>query len=79
MIGYNENELIGMEIFSLMDKKSKKIAKNCIINVKEGNKGLNELNLIKKDGTNITALIKISPVLDNKKYIGCLALIFDIT
>lgn len=79
MIGYEEKELLGMNILSLADDESFKIVKECSINIKTGKKSQNELKLIKKDGKSIHVLNNISSIRDNGEYIGCLALISDIT
>lgn len=79
MLGYQEKELIGRHVFSLMDQNSANIAKNCLVSVKEGNNGEHELKLIKKSGNTIYAYFKVSPIMDNGNYNGCLALILDIT
>jgi len=79
MMEYNEDELIGRHIFSLMPQNSVDIAEKCLIDIKKGNRGYNELQLIKKNGELIYAYFRVSPIIDNGTYGGCLALILDIT
>lgn len=79
MLGYKENELIGKKIFSLMDTESIQIGNSCFINVKNGKKAQNEFKFLRKDGSIIQVLINVSPIINNNKYKGCLALVSDIT
>lgn len=79
MIGYEEKELLGMNILSLVDDESFKIVKDCCMNIKTGKKSQNELKFIKKDGKSIHVLNNVSSIGDNDEFIGCLALISDIT
>ncbi|MGZ7135796.1 MAG: PAS domain S-box protein, partial [Methanobacterium sp.] len=79
MLGYNENELKGREILSLMDAESRQIAEMCMREAKKGKKGQNEIRLIKKDGTLLNVLTNVSPIIYDHQYKGCLALISDIT
>lgn len=79
MIGYEEKELLGRNILSLVDDESFKIVKECSINIRTGKKSQNELKFIKKDGKSIHVLNNVSSIRDNNEYIGCLALVSDIT
>ncbi len=79
MLGYEKDELQGRDIFSLMNDESQKKAKACMINIKKGEKGQNELTMIKKDGKELNVLTNVSAILDDQQYSGCLALISDIT
>ncbi len=80
MLGYETEEMLGINMLSFIDKKDTNNAKKILIKIKKNEKNQSELKFIKKDSTKRYFSMEISPIFDKYgKYIGALAGIKDTT
>jgi diguanylate cyclase (GGDEF)-like protein/PAS domain S-box-containing protein len=79
-LGYGEEELIGKNIYELVDEKNKKVFKHALERRKEGISESYEITLKHKTGSDIYAIVSASPMTDpSGKVIGAFAFITDVT
>ncbi len=80
MLGYTEKEMLGKHLFDFMDKQGIEIATKLIKRRKAGIKEQHDFEFMTKDGNRIITTIETAPIYDdNKKYIGAIAGVIDIT
>ncbi len=80
MLGYTVEEMVGKHLFSFMDGKGKKIAKQDLERRKQGIKEQHEFEFIRKDGTRLYALVETAPIVDEQEtYRGAVAGVQDIS
>jgi PAS domain S-box-containing protein len=80
MLGYTVEEMIGRHLFSFMDEKGIENCKNNLQRRVEGITEEHEFEFITKQGRKINALLKTSPVLNDRgEYNGAIAGVTDIT
>lgn len=79
-LGYREEELIGKNIYELVDGKNKKVFEHALERRKEGISESYEITLKHKAGSDIYAIVSASPMTDpSGKVIGAFAFITDVT
>ncbi|MDD5773518.1 MAG: PAS domain S-box protein [bacterium] len=77
MLGYTEQEVIGVSFLKFLDEKEQTYIQE---NLERRKRGIRERRIFKKDGSSLWALESISPLLDaNGKVNGQLIMITDIT
>lgn len=77
MLGYSEQEIIGVYFFKFLDEKEQTYIQE---NLERRKRGIRERLISRKDGSSLWALESISPLLDaNGKINGQLIMITDIT
>ncbi|MEX1139741.1 MAG: PAS domain S-box protein [Bacteroidota bacterium] len=80
MLGYTVEEITGRFIYEFMDEEGKAIAAKSLENRQKGINEQIDFKYIRKDGTALWALIKVSSMYDeNQAYSGALAMVTDIT
>ncbi|MBF0238163.1 MAG: SpoIIE family protein phosphatase [SAR324 cluster bacterium] len=80
MLGYTENEMLEQHFFAFMDKQDVVQVKNKLALRKLGITDQFEIELIRKDGHTISALVAMSPMTDKSdNYEGLIAAVTDIT
>ena len=80
MLGYDEGEMLGKEIFSFMDEREIEIATRNVERRKEGIAEQHDFEYIRKDGERITVTMQVAPIMDeNGDYAGSIAGVIDIT
>ncbi|HEX8333745.1 MAG TPA: PAS domain S-box protein [Segetibacter sp.] len=80
ILGYDEAEILGKEIFYFIDTESQRLAEKAMENKRKGNTGQGDIKYITKAGEKITANVSANPIFnDDGKYIGALAMVTDIT
>ncbi len=80
ILGYDSLEMIGRQAFDFMDEEGKTLAKMRFENSKKGIKESYEHKYIRKDGTYIITLVKVTPLKDRDgTFAGSIGLVTDIT
>ena len=80
MLGYTAAEMMGKSIYDFMDEEGKAIAAKSLENRQKGINEQIDFKYIRKDGTALWALIKVSSMYDeNQANSGELAMVTDIT
>jgi PAS domain S-box-containing protein len=80
LLGYAEDEMIGMHVFELMEEERRPLARENLIRRQRGIEERNEVKLRRKNGTAIWVISSVNPVYDrNGQYAGALALFGDLT
>jgi PAS domain S-box-containing protein len=80
ILGYDEEEILGKEIYQFIDEESQEAAKSGMKLRKHGESGQGDFKYRTKAGTQVTANISANPIFDDDgKYIGALAMVTDIT
>jgi len=80
MLGYRPEEMIGKSVDSLFDEKNRIEVKKKIDRREKEVTEEYEIELLKKDGESINAIVGASPIIDsNGAYQGAIAVITDIT
>jgi len=80
MLGYTVEEMIGKHLFSFMDEQGVKIATQNLARRQQGIKEQHDFEFLRKDGTNIYAILETAPMTDQDgNYIGAIAGVQDIT
>lgn len=80
MLDYSVDEMLGKHLFSFMDEKRVKIAKEKMNERKNGIKSQHEFIFQKKNGQQIRTLLNTSPIFDSQgNYAGAITGISDIT
>ncbi len=80
MLGYKVEEIIGKPVFDFMDAKGIVTAKAVLKRGEGGGSEQMEQRFIRKDGAFITALVQISPLIDEGgNFLGSIAGVLDIT
>jgi PAS domain S-box-containing protein len=79
MLGYAEEEMIGRDIFSFIDKRKIPEAKKYLERRSEGISEQFEFQYFRKDGNKIDLLFEATPMFDNQNsFIGALRCVTDI-
>lgn len=80
LLGYTQDEMLGMHLFEFLDEKGIEGAK---INLKRRKNGVKEQHdsvFLRKDGRKIYTLIETTPLFDDEEhYLGALASVMDIS
>ncbi len=79
ILGYDDNEMYGRNLFSFMDEKGEKLAKE---NLKKGDYDVSktlEFVFLHKNNSTIWTEINTSPIIQDGRYFGALAMVTDIT
>ena len=79
ILGYEEGEMTGKGLFDFMDKEGVEIAKSNLAKREIGISEIHEFKLITKLGVTVWTQMNASPMFEDKKYIGALAMVTDIT
>jgi PAS domain S-box-containing protein len=80
MLGYTPEEMRDRPFFAFMDERGIEISQASLERRKQGISEDHELELHRKDGTRIVALMHASPMMDaDGNYLGALAGVLDIT
>jgi two-component system cell cycle sensor histidine kinase/response regulator CckA len=80
ILGYRREEMLGKSLFHFLPKSARARAALRIERARHGISEETEVDVVRKDGTELWALIKTSPIRDqNGKYIGILAMLTDRT
>jgi len=80
LLGYTEDEMIGMHIFAFMDEERRPTTERNLMRRQQGIEERHEVKLRRKDGTPIWVLGSVNPVFDQQgRYAGSLALLGDLT
>ncbi len=80
MLGYTEKEMMGKHLFDFMDKQGIEIATKLIKRREAGIKEQHDFEFLTKKGNRIITTIETAPIYDdNKKYIGAIAGVINIT
>jgi PAS domain S-box-containing protein len=80
LLGYTEEEMIGMHIFAFLDEQWRPIAEQILIRLQHGIEERNEVKLTRKDGRPIWVIESTNAVFDrNGQYAGSLTLLGDLT
>jgi len=78
-LGYPPEEIIGRSAFDFIETEAKIIAKAQFEERRRGLANTYELNLKKKDGTNLVSLISAAPLMVNGAFLGSIGIFTDIT
>ena len=79
ILGYEDGEMIGRNLFSFMDEEAGELAKE---NLKRRQSGVSEtldFGFLNKKGATIWTQMNTSPIIQDGRYFGSLAMITDIT
>ena len=80
LLGYTEEEMIGMKVFAFMDAERRPVAEQNLLRRQRGIEERQAVKLRRKDGTAIWVLASANPVYDREgRYAGSLALLGDLT
>lgn len=80
MLGYSEEEMLGMPIFAFSNEEGQEIAKNNLQLRRQGIAGKLDFKFRRKDGSELWAIITSSPIMDESgNFTGVLGMITDIT
>ncbi len=80
MLGYAPSEMLGRSIFEFMDAEGLEISRQSLERRRQGISETAETKYIRRDGTELWALMHASPLCDAEgKYVGALALLTDNT
>jgi PAS domain S-box-containing protein len=80
LLGYTEEEMIGLHVFEFMDEQRRPIAQENLMRRQRGVEDRQELQLRRKDGTFVWVIGSAVPVYDREgRYAGSLALLGDLT
>ncbi len=80
MSGYELHELIGKNVFSLMDSKVEAMAREAMTNPTQGLSETYDLTLRRKDGAEFVVSLASTPTFDeHRRYVGALASVRDVT
>ncbi len=80
MMGYRVDEMVGKPLFSFLDRKGQDTVEKKLERRRKGVREQYELQLRRKDGTPLWALLETSPLTDREgRFIGALAMMTDIS
>ena len=80
LLGYAEDEMLGMHVFQLMDEERKPIAQQNLMRRQRGIEERYEVKLRRKDGTSVWVIGSANPVYDRDgRYAGSLGVFGDLT
>jgi PAS domain S-box-containing protein len=80
LLGYTEEEMIGLHIFDLMDEERRPAAQQNLMRRQKGIEERQEVKLRRKDGSPIWVIGSTNPVYDREgRYAGALALLGDLS
>jgi len=79
LLGYTEEEMIGMHVFECMDEALRPIAQENLMRRQRGIEEQHEIKLRRKDGSHIWVIGSANPVYDRHgRYAGALAVVGDL-
>ncbi|MBU7016743.1 MAG: PAS domain S-box protein [Theionarchaea archaeon] len=80
MLGYTVEEMVGIHLFSFMDKEGVAVCKRYIERRKQGIQEQHDFEFLRKDGTPLYAAIETSPIIDDEgRFKGAIAGVMNIT
>jgi PAS domain S-box-containing protein len=80
LLGYTQEEMIGKDVFTFMDRARWPVAERNLKQREMGIEDRHELELLRKDGTRVWVLGSANPVFDrNGEYAGALGVLGDLT
>jgi PAS domain S-box-containing protein len=80
LLGYTEDEMLGMHVFELMDEERKSIAQQNLMRRQRGIEERHEVKLRRKDGSSVWVIGSANPVYDRQgRYAGSLGVFGDLT
>jgi PAS domain S-box-containing protein len=80
MLGYDEEEMVGMHLFDFMDEEGKVLCRELLGRREEGVREDHDFEFLRKDGNRIYARVATSPITNpDGSYAGALAGVIDIT
>jgi PAS domain S-box-containing protein len=79
LLGYTEDEILNQSIFDFLDDEGTWILSEKLKRCRDGIHDQFEFRFFKKSGQLLWALFSLSPVYENKKFTGWVALVYDIT
>jgi len=80
MLGYTVEEMVGRSLFGFMDQLDAAETERGLERRRQGLSEEREVELLRKDGSRIQALVRVSPIIDDQgAYVGSLAAVADIT
>src|ERR1700736_6358964 len=79
IIGYSSDELIGRNVFELIDVTDHATVRNALQRRRTGATEQYDLRLRRKDGVVIWTTVSACPILDDGRYAGALCMTSDIT
>ncbi|MFW5800021.1 MAG: PAS domain S-box protein, partial [Spirochaetota bacterium] len=80
MFGYSDEEMLNTSIFDYIPEEYKKLIKEQLKDKMKGVKGTHDIKFIKKDNSELWAIVSTSPIYNpNKEYIGFIKMLTDIT
>jgi PAS domain S-box-containing protein len=79
MLGYSAEEMLGRVVFDFMDEEGRALTGGGIARRKQGIAESHQNKYIRKDGSVMWAVVHASPLLDEGRYTGGLAMVTDNT
>ncbi len=79
ILGYDVDEMMGHSLFSFMDERGVELANYNLERGKQGLKKQYDFEFIRKDGNRVYTSLETSPIIDDEKYAGAIAMVSDIT
>lgn len=79
MLRYSPEEMMGKSLYDFMDAESAGMAKTSLEKRRQGINEQIDFRFKRKDGRDLWAIVAASPVIQDGKYTGALAMITDIT
>lgn len=80
LLGYTEDEMIGMHIFDFMSEERRPVAQSNLIKRQRGVEDREQVQLRRKDGSSVWVIGSANPVYDRHgRYAGALGLFGDLT
>ncbi|HEX7467346.1 MAG TPA: PAS domain S-box protein [Methanobacterium sp.] len=80
MLGHAVQDLLGWNLFNIVDEEGQEKVESYLKRREEGINEITEFKFIRKDGSDLWALISSNPLFNqNEQYIGALGVVTDIT
>ncbi len=79
MLGYAPVEILGRSLFEFMDEDARTVARAQLEPGRQGKASVYEVNLKRRDGSELMGLISAAPLRVNNTYLGSVGIITDIT
>ncbi|MGZ3755491.1 MAG: PAS domain S-box protein [Mucilaginibacter sp.] len=79
MLGYTKEEMLGKDLFYFMNEEGREISRRNIERRKNGIEDKHDFTFQTKDGRAIWTMLSTTPIFNNGKYGGAMALVTDIT
>lgn len=79
MLGYSAEDMMGKSVYDFVDQEGCEIARSCIEQLHQGRQGQHDCKFLRKDRSNLWAIVSATPIFSEGDYKGVLAMITDIT